>query len=260
MKRILLFCLYYILPITFFAQSNIIDSLKKYSYLLILTQKSKIDSIYNVVGLATGFFIKNKRSLYLVSANHVFTGNDPFTVTRTDSTSPDMMAFHYDVKGLKQKGHKEIYLDSLKAKNPPKSIKEWPDILEYSIELPQNAQINSIESFLMDTVSLERGDSIFSWGYPAQQTDPVEAIKFYIKNPYPLLYRGIFIRSTDSLNYMAKPGINYGASGAPMFVKKKINGLIKFVFTGVLSSSSDINNLSFFVIYKELLKKIKIIN
>ncbi len=75
-----------LLTVPFFvkAQTPNVDSLRDYSYLLILTKKTASKENYNVVGIGTGFFVRDKKDLYLVSANHVFTGNDPIRGVRTD--------------------------------------------------------------------------------------------------------------------------------------------------------------------------------
>src|SRR5258706_6749303 len=87
-----------------------IDSFKDYSYLLILAKKTQKKDSFNVTGIGTGFFVRNENKLYLVSANHIFTGNDPFSVIRIDSTTPDLMVFRYSRE--EKDTVKSFYLDS----------------------------------------------------------------------------------------------------------------------------------------------------
>lgn len=252
----LFFCSFYFLQ----AQNIEVNNLKDYSYLLVLTKKTESKENYNVIGLGTGFFVRNnKKNLYLVSANHIFTGNDPINVTRTDSTSPDLMVFHYEINGQSSKGFKNIYLDSIKAANPPKLISKSPDLLAYKIDLPKNAKINIINGFMDNKLSLKHGDSLFFLGFPAQETNLGSAIRYYVLHPQPILYKGMFIKAIDSLNFMVTPVTNFGASGSPVFVRKHFKGKDKMFFVGVLSAGSDIYNLSFVVKYKELLKSINVL-
>lgn len=232
------------------------DSLYKYSYLLPLTKKGLSANNYNIIGLGTGFFLRDKKDIYLVSANHVFTGNDPIRAVRVDSTSPDLMFFYYWVKGSSEKRFINIYLDSIKSANPPKLITKSPDILAYKMNLPVDADINSIEGFINNKITLKENDSLFFWGFPSQQPTIDSSIRFYLRNPNPVKYKGSFIQIIDSLNYMATPTVNFGASGSPVFVKRNLDGIDKLYFIGVLSAASDQSNISFIVTYKELLKQI----
>ncbi len=255
MRLILLLSLFHV---SFFVQAQTldVDSLKNYSYLLILTKKTASKDNYNVVGIGTGFFVRNKKDLYLVSADHVFTGNDPIKGVHIDSTSPDLMVFYYEITGKNNKSFKNIYLDSIKSVNPPKFVWESPDLLPYKIDLPNNAKIKTIDRFIDNKLTLRQGDSLFFWGFPSIQPTLDSSIRYYIFHPNPIMYKGVFLKNIDSLNFMATPTTNFGASGSPVFVRRQVNGKDKLFFVGVLSSASDLHNRSFIVTYRELLKKI----
>lgn len=255
MRLVFLFCIY-TTPLFLNAQVINIDSLKNYSYLLILTKKTTSEDNYNVVGIGTGFFVRSKKDLYLVSANHVFTGNDPIRGVRPDSTSSDLMIFYYETTDKEGKAFKNIYLDSIKAANPPKLAWISPDLLSYKIDLPRTAKIKTIDKFIENEVTLKEGDSLFFWGFTSTQATLDESIQYYIGHPDPVLYEGKFEKAIDSLNFMAMPMTNFGSSGSPVFVKRQVKGKDKMFFVGVLSSASDLGNRSFIVTYKELLKMI----
>ncbi len=230
-----------------------IDSLKEYSKLLTLTKKTSKQDNYTVIGIATGFFIRKEKKLYLVSANHVFTGNDPFRVNRVDSLAPDLMMFRYKMDNERDT-FINIYLDSIKKIYPPKSINDCPDAIAYEIDLPQSSQIKSIENFVYKDVDINKYDSLFFWGFPAQSSDMNQSLRYYIENPMPKKYRGICTIPFDSLNFSGSPVENYGSSGSPVFTKKVINGKEQLVFIGIMSSGSIMHNRSNFVFYKALLK------
>lgn len=254
MRNTFLFFIAFIFPIKGICQGKEED-FQKYSYLLVLTKKAKsLDTTqYNVIGIATGFFIRKKDKLYLVSANHVFTGNDPVRVKRQDKTA-DLMVLYYNEYGKEKKSFKNIYLNSIKLSNPPKSLSQYPDILPYQIDLPKTAKIYSIEKFLTnDKINISSKKPLFFWGYPGDPKNLLQSLNYYLTTSQPKKYTG-FYKTQDSINYISYPTSGFGNSGAPVFYHTE-SGEIKFV--GILSSASDANNISIIPRYEELIKMIK---
>ena len=230
--------------------------LEKHSYLLILTKKNQNNpSSYEVIGDGTGFFVREKGKLFLISANHVFTGNDPIRVSKGKIT-PDLMTFYYQIKGQENLAFQNIYLDSIQKSSPPMYYRKYADILAYPINLQKGAQVNTIEAFFNDQCIPQRGDSVFFWGFPSDKANINQSLKNYIIDKKPAMkYSGIFLDS-DSIHFISTPTVGYGASGAPVFIKQINNKSEKIFFLGVLSSASDVNNTSHIVRYEELFRKL----
>ena len=230
------------------------DNFQDYSYLLFLGKKHAQSNSIN--GIGTGFFIREDNKLYLVSAEHVLTGNDPFRVIRVDSLSPDFLVFYYNKTNDSDKGFENLLLDSIKKTHPPRKIEDHADLITYPINLPANAQIKSIEGTISPSTELNVGDSVFFWGFPKVKAQPDSNTMYYYQNPHPIKYNGVVVGLNDSLYYASIPDTKQGASGSPVFVKKIIKGRDRFYFVGVLCAGSELSEMAFFVKYKQVLRLI----
>lgn len=242
------------------------DSLKKYSYLLTILQKSTTGSSQLIIaGLGSGFFVRNNNKIFLISANHVFTGNDPMHNTKHDLYG-DILGFDY-IKKDGQRGSKYIYLDSIKKANPPFYFNESPDLIAFEITgIPYNENIYSIEKFILPTNDKDYlEDSICVWGYPFVPTEEFYALDapvFNISKYKGKIFKGELkdnpYRKIDSLNNIITPKSITGISGSPVFLKKikTENGTKKetFQFYGIIIGSEQSNNVSFVVKKEELAK------
>jgi len=233
------------------------DNFKDYSYLLF---QGKIRGEKNSIsGVATGFFVKYHDTLYLVSAEHVLTGNDPFRVIRIDSLSPDFLTFYYNTSNNTVKGFENLYLDSIKKANPPRYIKNHPDLITLPVNLPPEAEIISIENTINPNAELNVGDSVFFWGFPEIRAVSDSDI-IYRQDLDPIKYSGVAVGLNDSLYYASIPNTKQTVSGSPVFVKKIIRGRDRFYFIGILCAGSELSGMAFFVRYNQLLRSINYVD
>ena len=233
------------------------ENYKDYSYLLFQGKTHGEDSSIN--GIGTGFFLRYHDTLYLVSAEHVLTGNDPFKVIRIDSLSPDFLAFYYDIASDTVKGVENLYLDSIKRANPPRYIKNHPDVIAFPVKLPPEARIKSIEGTINPRAELNVGDSVFFWGFPEIKPGANSTTINY-QHLDPIKYSGVAVGLNDSLYYASTPDTKQTVSGSPVFVKKIIRGRNRFYFIGVLCAGSELSGMAFFVRYDQLLRMINYID
>ena len=119
-----------------------LNDLQQRSYFLVLLKDSSYgDKDLHVVSYGTGFFVKKNNKLYLVSANHVFTG------TKNDSIVPNKMAV-FEMKSGGSSLTKPIRLDSIQKAHPFRAPNKFPDALAYKYQVPKNKEIYSIESLM----------------------------------------------------------------------------------------------------------------
>jgi hypothetical protein len=218
------------------------DSLKKYSYLI-----SGIVNDHSAI-IGTGFFIKKRKSVYLVSAAHVLTGwnalerkwnkdyPDTFFVKLIDKKTGDDILCSIDVSAYKKK---------LK----PFSIWDKPDIFIYKIKKPSSYIINSIENLIVDTIAnyINEVNKVFGYGFASYTrftdfhsllnlTPTVIDASTVMK--YDSIPKSRKNNLPDSMHFIIAPTFPWknnfgnGASGAPIFIYSE--KLERFIFGGVV--------------------------
>lgn len=211
-----------------------LDTLAKYSYKLSRISKS------NVVGSATGFFIKQKAKLYLVSNYHVFTGRNTF------SGAPDTSSFNQLWLPIMRHGGwdiQKIDVTDIRKNSKPRLVFEQSDIYVYELKVDP-AYINSVEAFSYSPFPNQQPDSIIIYGYSeARSKTPTLLLSTIYKDSY---FKPLTIHKQDSTSivfetaFFTTPSSINGYSGSPVFFKYNYNNSI--VFAGILSSHMGLSN------------------
>jgi hypothetical protein len=209
------------------------DSLSKYSYLL-------VGNAYGAIHYGTGFFIRTQRHLFLVSAQHIFSGRDafghdilPLADTLSVRCSNQISDGQYCLK---------IALKPIREKIPADSFYKNPDVYLYQVNTDDLSQINSIEEFI-GQVPDARPDSVISFGYGGGSI----VGNYYSNNlatALPLKYTGNVAISVNSFSffkdynvidtnlYAVIPKLTGGMSGSPIFLIFGNNSPNKMILFG----------------------------
>jgi hypothetical protein len=128
-----------------------LDSLQKYSYLLVQTQNSHNAIGYfsnnRSVGIATGFFIRTNARLFFITNYHVMTGVDVYNKALYQQQFDTIKIRYFDNENNVQ--YYSIDLNPIKRNCAVVSLLEYPDLYIYEIkDFPTDAKIFSIEKFL----------------------------------------------------------------------------------------------------------------
>lgn len=196
------------------------DSLKHYSYLLALCVPK--GNSCNLSGMSTGFFIKDGKTIYLVSAYHVF------TQTNTTSDKPSFFIHRRMLVRLgNQKDNLFINLETVKNWGKKISLYNTPDIYFYKTDInPDSVKVFSIENILTTNRNTKHTEKqVLSYGYLNKATDttniytyPALIYKGQIANPAD--YSSVsYFKNIDSLYLVSKPKTFDGTSGSPVFLK-----------------------------------------
>ena len=151
MRKLIGFLLAWLTALPLLAQ-NQNDSLKKYSYLLIQYNGQPDGANYaatrgDELGTATGFFVRVKHRLFLVSNYHVITSVDVYKKERYPDQFGTIKIRYYD--RYNQVRYFPVDVDSIRRSSPVISFDEYPDL--YVIEIkgfPKDAQLFSVEKIL----------------------------------------------------------------------------------------------------------------
>jgi len=226
------------------------DSLSKYSYPLILFGDS--------TGHATGFFIKNKKRIFLVSNYHVFTGQNTIKKIKTTSNYKTLNFSYTIKKNLKKLC--TINLVDIAYNSNSYYFYEHPDIYCYDVtDKLKDGFVNSIEKFMTPLRSKnEASIDMFAIGYTFKNETFIEEIVHF--KPIYTIYDTIQMSSGPPDNkivtlknsyYLGNQSIG-GMSGAPVFYQYS-NGIM---FGGVISSHFKSSNTTLIVKPIEVLKTI----
>lgn len=210
-------------------ESTVFDTMAKCSCLLLKTDKNSNPEHLN----GTGFLIRYKNEVYLISAYHIFFSS------RLEGGFDSIIGHKLICRYLKTNNvfsYDTIDLDPLlKGIKEPESFFDRPDVFAYNLGAIQN--VYTINSFLVsDTTFIENNVETCTYGYPNNAIS-----KF---GWYPTLLKGKTQAASNQpamnvngkvLNYFATnpfPGYNEaeGRSGAPVFFIGKDN---KWHFYGV---------------------------
>jgi hypothetical protein len=245
------------------------DSLQKYSYLITATKEPNNQ---NISRIATGFFIRVNKKLFVVCCYHMFTCVD---VYHEKKFNPEWntLSVRLFQDGTNKVVPYIIKLDSIKRVSPIVSVLKYPDIFIYQInDLPKNVTIYSIEHILFKENKRQNNSQKigFFFGFPIINLPnplprslnhiPSSLTEFKSIENRESLPAEIQQLKLDSLNIIMKPQSDEGASGAPVFYKCTIVGKEKkewIEFAGIQSGVSNSYNYSVIVKGNELIKIIK---
>ena len=170
-----------------------IESFQKYSYLLI--QYPKINSIDERLKVhhGTGFFLKVKKKLFLVSNYHVITGADGLTLTFKNSY--DSIKIPYDDVNGKQ-DYFTIDLRQVNSSRRILSFKQYPDVFLIQIStLPKNAKIYAFDDMLFERPKTADRKNAFSYQYGLAPGNSIELQISKLQREYnfvPAYTSGVF--------------------------------------------------------------------
>jgi hypothetical protein len=227
-----------------FAQSSKgTDSLRKFSYLITQRIKGQNDSIIRLQG--TGFFIREKGKLFLLTAKHVLV---PVENDCRKLNYPNDEGIMY-INLVTEKGningqHIPINVKKIRDTSQCYDIRISPDFISYEITETNNYKIYSIES-LIKQLPNKLGE-IKIWGYPQKTSSDNNGVYestgselLNTKNYYPKTdYFYTSKKDVDYINNMIrlndlKVNTTYGGySGSPAFIKD--NNTNKWVFYGLM--------------------------
>ena len=224
-------------PIKYSNIAQQIDSLSKYSY--------KLDVLLaNVhVGSGTGFFVRYKKKLLLISNYHVFTGQNTMTKSQY-KLKFNIISFKFKTKDNKSFTHL-INVSSIIEKSKSYFFYEYPDLYIYDLTklIPKNAEINSVEKFIKPSFNLGTPYEIVSIGFTPNKDKIADLFQLNMQSSLKrfdttfMLYgpQRTVVKMTNSyiLLNMSKGGL----SGAPVFAKYKTVKNDSIVFAGVISST-----------------------
>jgi hypothetical protein len=227
------------------------DTLGKYSYLIVtLHIDSRQPGKKKLISNGTGFFIRQKDSLYLISARHVFTGFDVYGSESRPDTPNALIVWYWDIK--QQLQSRTIPLPAELINESRRAAGALPDVDTLNVTGDfADGKINSVERFLPrylgspDTLLV--GDTVIAFGYPDRSGDqdsprpadtvlahlnhePVGFVAYCIEMPEfspPYINDGMI-----KFYYAIKPGLPHGVSGAPIFKISWVgtdNPVVKFV-------------------------------
>ena len=199
-----------------------IDSLRKYCSLL--EGKFKNDS----TGFASGFFVRNKSQLYLVSNFHVFTGWNTIVYDPTRQAIPDVMHLVLLNKATKKVEFYPIELKNINDTAKHRMCWRTPDILFYPLP-------DSVET----KYAIYPMNNLIDRYLEKKNTTPIGVVstpyfKDFKKNfSYQLTLEGNInsdgdlvrengVEFVDSFSYNYTPSdfnIPMGGSGSPVFFK-----------------------------------------
>lgn len=217
------------------AQTPNIDSLQKFSYLLITMNNSQ------VIGNATGFVIKKCNKIYLVSNFHILS-NMHIDLTPVRDLRDNIIAWNR-IKLRYKKSKSELWsYEEIDLRNhirqAPEQIRNWPydiDYIELPLSLMENLNFINIENNSVNDKNIKRGTEIIICGFPVKdhRKEPN-----YDKRVYRIITSG-FLRFDQNIAnlgdkiFSIRDSIIEGYSGSPVFSyytngdKKKIT-TIKF--------------------------------
>lgn len=242
-------------------QSPPYDTLQRFSYLLVTmrkNQKSPKDTVPMDVG--TGFFITKNKNLYLITARHVITNCDPYTLEVRGDTPVAVKVWYQDALGHAK--NQLIPLPKVKVQVPCKSAFSVPDVDTIDVSgYFKDGKIITVDSLMpsdyRDFHRLSPCDTVVIYGF-SHEPDP----KTIDKNPN-LAPVGYLFYSRELPNdqvkegndglydayYAIEPGLPRGISGAPVFRVSATEepGRTIVQFSGIQSGTRDDYKISYIV-------------
>lgn len=278
MKTALIFTFLFIISTRTMSQIDslhVYDSLAKYSYLIVAGKfiprfigdtPNETNTFYR--GNATGFFIRLKEKLFLVTAYHVVTPCDVYhNVIVHNDINCLAVTYHDTLNHLRQ----QILDISNRVNMPPIFFLNTPDIaIVDAAHVFDDAKINSIENLIFDTTRYTKENIIkyIIFGFSGNKMDELIVTKHTVDTP-PFLYEGYTADSShyeklykylniDSMYYTLQPLGIPGMSGAPVFREVKYKKRKKRIeFAGMQSGKNDDFNCAYIVKVIELIRLVR---
>ncbi len=230
--------------------------------------------------MGTGFFLKLDDRVFLVSADHVFTGFDGW-----DKYVNTQKKYKYLVISVPlTNGKRELYVinASKSLKNAVRiDYRTYGDIFaDELVNFPKNADIHFLNPYLYSSSPDDNLDSLVAFGFGLTEIENQQfekndlenrdkffadalqgsTIKKYFskvtKNP-PVGEDANINKIFDSLYISCQPGADQGSSGSPVFSYKmdKITGKYKIKFAGIICASGTTGSK---LLYGIMLRKIEV--
>ncbi|MEX6689236.1 hypothetical protein QTN47_17130 [Danxiaibacter flavus] len=251
---------------------------QKYSYLLVgsavnpslLFARSASD-LTNAGNYATCFFVKKGSKLFLVSAYHVITTRDVYTL-KTVPTNIDYWLVRYsDTLGNLRFQQLPYYIKKLQKESSENPFPEYPDVYVIDVsDLFLDAKINFLKwEDLLIKKRRKRSEnlSFFAYGFPVSEAWYYPTLTAYNDQVKSKKYEGNFAdtglynpyykaRNLDSLYIRLSPKVIPGMSGAPIFaIDESKSKRIKLI--GIQSGTDDAYNCAYVTKADALIKKIE---
>jgi hypothetical protein len=253
-----------------------LDSLKKYSYLIIGASynpryASDSPSLENmeIEGYATGFFLQKGKKLFLGSAYHVLTNYDVYNKRKTD-LKIDFIILQYvdttnrirlrpiDIRFRTEKNDSIFFLDSADV-----HFIEFP----YQIKDASIHTLNRLIYKKQKELPKNANQKIISFGYPSWARSRYRNDFEFVRNVTPRLYEGYIADSShyalyfdpkriDAMYLTTTPYIYKGTSGSPVFRIVRSGKKQWVEFAGIQSGNNFDYNCAYIVKRKEVEKKI----
>jgi hypothetical protein len=198
------------------------------------------------LAVATAFFYRYKKKVYLVTNWHNFTGIHPDTRLRIDATSPSSITFpHRQIKEtgvFTQTVELQLYTDEKPEWYIHPHLHEEVDVVVIEID-----PLNETDTFLcindidFDTIPYKVADDVFILGFP---------LAIHGGHNFPIWKRGS-IASEPEINIGQKPIIyidsatRRGMSGSPVFARR--DGIHNLNEDGTPKSDTLIGQIQMFV-------------
>jgi hypothetical protein len=203
-----------------------IDSLRKYSYLIVGLQKEK--GTQDIKQLGTGFFFNiQNEGMYFLTAKHIVSDINTFNKKPT--------GVNYDIIGIRYFNKKNdsfeilpVNLKNIKYHIANKYFYETPDFIYFKIDPSSliDAGINEVSYFFYNyQIEPFPPTQIISWGYAYTQES---SLNHSLQTVPIIFYEGKIADNThidpyypypDSLNLITQPESIQGMSGSPAFYK-----------------------------------------
>jgi len=239
------------------------DTLDKYSYLIIsLDRQAKNGDV------ATGFFYRKKKKLFLVSAYHLFSGFNVLTKTFSN-VRPDVLVVWY--KDMSDTFRTEVLSLRRHNRRSRDSIFRLSDVDMMDVsKYFKNGKIYSVEKMMSEGnyySQVMKGDTVVAYGFPNVSVTTFDSLRKNLTVPpkgylcmasdtpsnqqsrnsdLPTVYRYIF------------PPLQKGISGAPIFRVKTESADRKIIeFMGIQSFSSTDSTNSMIVNESEMIKLLR---
>lgn len=275
--KVLLICLLIPFVSQLKSQEHALDSLRKYSHLLVAYSYNPLSaddkpSATNMTAeyFGTGFFIRRGGRLFFASANHLLTGYDVYKNEKID-VKIDYLAIRY----IDSSGKRAMFfvkVADVRNFTIPKSFLEEADanVLEIA-HFPTNSMIYSLEDLLYTNRPKARkidGSKLISYGYPVAKKTKVMSDGVYIMGVGASLYEGRLGNTSTydpevnqkalKSNYLTStPASGKGFSGAPVYYINNKGKRTWIEFAGIQAGINEKYNSSYIVTSESLKKSIE---
>ena len=244
------------------AQTNVMDTLQKYSY-YVFGNKESPDGLSMQTVEGTCFFVKAGNKTFLVSAKHVITSWSTSDASKPD-LYPDTLFVRFPVADTDSFIDYPIDIRIIKAHVQGSYYYNEPDIFVMEFPETDKIQINTIEDIKLDDPPKGLLASAVVYGFPPQINNKIKIGAYLEARLFSSPYENITYRDnkrnvpvSDTINYLIKctTDVQGGYSGAPVFLKN--DGSERWYFAGIVSQGVPVDNYFFVVKPVWLQQKIK---